>query len=106
MSSERLERVHLMLSPELSKGLDELAVEIRGRTGASVSRSEITRAALSTLRELHRLGAVGCFGSLADCKSSSELTISGYRRSAHNSSTALRLSVYNAICAMTQLHTR
>jgi len=77
MSSERLERVQLMLSRQQSKWLDQLAQEIRERTGAKVSRSEITRAALSTLTELHRLGTAGCFDSLATCKSSAELTVAG-----------------------------
>ena len=75
--SEQLERVQLMLSRELSDWLDQLASEIREQTGAHVSRSEITRAALKTLREVHRLGTAGCFGSLAVCKSCAELTVAG-----------------------------
>jgi hypothetical protein len=77
VSKERMERVQLMLSPELSAWLDQLSSEIREHTGASVSRSEITRAALTTLRELHRLGEAACVGKLAGCKSCAELTIAG-----------------------------
>ena len=35
--------------------LDQLAAEILARSGATISRSEIARAAIATFRELHRL---------------------------------------------------
>jgi hypothetical protein len=72
-----LERVNLMISREESAWLDELSNEIRARTGAKVSRSEITRAALATLRELHRQNDAFGFGALADSKSGDELGILG-----------------------------
>jgi hypothetical protein len=73
----KLERVNLMLSPADSGWLDELAAEIRTRTGAKLSRSEITRAAIATMRELHRYGDTLRFGALAACKSETELSIAG-----------------------------
>lgn len=72
-----LERVNLMISREESAWLDQLAAEIRTRTGAKVSRSEITRAAIATLRELHRAGDAARFGSLVDCKSGADLSVLG-----------------------------
>lgn len=86
MNGERLERVQLMLSRELSEWLDRLSVEIREKTGAAVSRSEITRAALATLREVHRLGVDGW--DLAGCRSGADLTVAGVatvRRAAQRS---------------------
>jgi hypothetical protein len=77
VSGERLERVQLVISREQSDWLNELSGEIKQRTGAHVTRSEITRAAISTLREMHRLGIAGYFDSLADCTSCSELTVAG-----------------------------
>jgi hypothetical protein len=77
VSGERLERVQLVISMDQSEWLNELASEIKQRTGAHVTRSEITRAAISALREMHRLGIAGCFDSLADCTSCSELTVAG-----------------------------
>lgn len=51
--AERLERVNLMLGREESEWLDQLAAEILAATGAKVSRSEIVRAAIATLQEVH-----------------------------------------------------
>jgi hypothetical protein len=50
----RLERFQLLLAAKESEWLDELSAEILATTGAKVSRSEIVRAAIATLRELHR----------------------------------------------------
>lgn len=77
--AERLERVNLMLGKDESEWLDELAAEILAATGSKVSRSEIVRAAIATLRELHRL-APACparFIPLSSCKSGSELVVLG-----------------------------
>jgi len=54
-SNPRLYRVNLMLGDDDSAWLDQLAGEIRAATGADVSRSEIVRAAIAGLRELHHL---------------------------------------------------
>lgn len=55
----KLIRVNLMLSREDSDWLDEFAEEVRHKTGARLSRSEIVRAALAALRELNALGRRG-----------------------------------------------
>ncbi len=76
---QRLERVNLMLMRDESEWLDQLGAEIREQTGAKVSRSEIVRAAIATLTELHRL-APACptrLMPLSSCKSGSELTVVG-----------------------------
>jgi hypothetical protein len=72
-SGGKLERVNLMISREESAWLDRLAAEIQSRTGAKVSRSEIVRAALATMQELHRQGDAIGFGSLSACKSGAHL---------------------------------
>lgn len=74
-----LERVNLMLDAEGSAWMDQLAEEIRVKTGARVSRSEITRAALAMLRELHRLagGKPAGIPSLSVCKSEGDLIVLG-----------------------------
>ena len=54
-SEERLERFNLVLGLEQSEWLDALAAEIKAQNGAEISRSDIVRAAVSGLRELHRL---------------------------------------------------
>ena len=72
---ERLERFNLVLSLTDIAWLDALTAEILAETGAKVSRSEIIRAALATLRELHQL-APACparFAPLATCRSGAEL---------------------------------
>jgi hypothetical protein len=51
---KRLERVNVMLSPADRTWLDQICEEIRVG-GGTVSRSEVTRAALAMLRELHTL---------------------------------------------------
>ena len=50
----RLERFNVVLSLQESEWLNQLSAEIQAQTGAQVSRSEIIRAALAGLRELHR----------------------------------------------------
>lgn len=57
--NSKLIRVNLMLSREDSDWLDEFAEEVRHKTGARLSRSEIVRAALAALRELNALGRCG-----------------------------------------------
>ena len=58
---EPLERFNLMIARNDSQWLDRLTREIHDRTGAKVSRSEIVRAAIGGLRELHRLEPLsGC----------------------------------------------
>jgi hypothetical protein len=77
--NERLERFNVVLSLEDRAWLDELAGEMLAGTGAKVSRSEIIRAAIATLRELHR-AAPDCparFLSLARCRSGSDLEVMG-----------------------------
>jgi hypothetical protein len=78
-NGNELERVNLMLKRDDSAWLDRLANEIRANTGVNVSRSEIVRAALSTMAELHRLAltATPHLFSLAACKSEGELTVAG-----------------------------
>jgi hypothetical protein len=76
---QRLERVNLILGRDESAWLDQLGAEILEQTGAKVSRSEIVRAGIATLAELHRL-APSCpemFTPLALCKSGSELAVLG-----------------------------
>ena len=71
----RLERFNVVLSLDESEWLNQLAAEIQTETGAHVSRSEIIRAALSGLSELHRL-APSCpsrFVPLHTCQSAPEL---------------------------------
>jgi hypothetical protein len=68
-TGERLERVNVMLERQESDWLDQLAAEIHTETGAKVSRSEIVRAGIAGMRELHRL-APACpsrFVPLATC---------------------------------------
>ena len=68
-TGERLYRSNIMLGDEDSRWLDQLAAEIHTATGAKVSRSEIVRASIAGLRELHRL-APECpsrFVPLATC---------------------------------------
>jgi hypothetical protein len=68
-TSERLYRANLMLADADSQWLDQLAAEIHTATGAAVSRSEIVRAGIAGMKELHRL-APGCpsrFVPLATC---------------------------------------
>ena len=74
-----LERVNLMLTRDDSAWLDRLAHEIRENTGAKLSRSEIVRAALSTLAELHRLAPMfpARFRALHSCETKDELALMG-----------------------------
>jgi hypothetical protein len=78
--SGRLYRVNLMLGDDDSAWLDQLASEIEAATGAQVSRSEIVRAAIAGLRELHHLTAAGDvpgFPSLTTCQSGRDLAMLG-----------------------------
>jgi hypothetical protein len=54
-TGERLNRYNLLLADAESAWLDKLCEEIHTQTGAKVSRSEIVRAAIAGIRELHRL---------------------------------------------------
>jgi hypothetical protein len=74
-NGSRLERVNLMLSSEESEWLNQLAMEIRQQTGASVSRSEIVRAAIAALRELHRFCPQSQFGALTAAKKGTDLRV-------------------------------
>jgi hypothetical protein len=71
----QLERVNFMLSGEESEWLNQLAAEIRQQTGASVSRSEIVRAAIAALRELHRFCPQSQFGALTAAKKGTDLRV-------------------------------
>ena len=64
-----MKRVNLMLSREDSVFLDKLAREIDDRVGARVSRSEIVRASIAGMKELHRLAP------LANCKNETDLAV-------------------------------
>jgi len=75
---ERRERFNVVLSIEDIAFLDQLAAEMAA-TGAKVSRSEIIRAAVAMLRDLHN-AAPRCparFHPLQQCRSGSELVIMG-----------------------------
>lgn len=75
-TGERLYRANIMLADEDSAFLDRLSDEIREHTGAKVSRSEIVRAAIAGIRELHRL-APECprFSPLTVARSGADLAI-------------------------------
>ncbi len=78
-TDERLERFNIVLSLDDSAWLDQLAAEMLAGSGAKVSRSEIIRAALATLHELH-LAAPDCparFMPLAQCRTASDLAMLG-----------------------------
>jgi hypothetical protein len=49
----RMERFNIVLLVDDSEWFDRFALEIREQNGAKVSRSEIVRAAIAGLRELH-----------------------------------------------------
>jgi hypothetical protein len=75
----RLERFNVVLSLEDIAWLDQLAGEIYASNGARLSRSEIIRAAIATLKELHKW-APRCPGKLlplAECKSGADLVMAG-----------------------------
>jgi len=66
------------LRKDQSDWLDEMANEIRVASGSKVSRSEIVRAALATLREIHKLAQTwGRLAPLTVCKSGSDLEMVG-----------------------------
>jgi hypothetical protein len=62
-SEERLERVNLMLAQGESEWLDSLGRQILEKTGVKVSRSEMVRAGIRTIRELHRLAPLDGYSS-------------------------------------------
>jgi len=76
-TGEDLARVNLILSREDSVFLDKLAREIDDRVGARVSRSEIVRASIAGMRELHRLAPLcpSRFSPLATCKNEMALGV-------------------------------
>jgi hypothetical protein len=76
---ERLERFNVVLSLDDIAWLDHLAAEIQAGNGGKVSRSEIIRAAVATLKELHRCVPQCAPGlvPLADCKRGAELMMAG-----------------------------
>ena len=76
---ERLQRFNIVLGTEDISWLDQLAAEILASSGGKVSRSEIIRAAVATLRELHRCVPQSVPGliPLADCKSGADLMMAG-----------------------------
>ena len=63
-----------MIERSASVFLDDVRDEIRRSTGAKISRSEIVRAALAGLREIHAAGESAWFGTVGECKSASELS--------------------------------
>lgn len=74
----RLERFNIVLEPSDSEFLDRLVQEIRAVAGAKVSRSEIVRAAIAGLHELHRLtpeGGPSWLPPLNRCRSGSDLAV-------------------------------
>ena len=76
-TGEDLRRVNLILSRADSDFLVQLGREIDKRTGAKVSRSEIVRASIAGMRELHRLAPLcsARFSPLAKCKSETDLAV-------------------------------
>jgi hypothetical protein len=74
---DAMKRVNLILSREDSVFLDKLAREIDDRVGARVSRSEIVRASIAGMRELHRLAPLcpARFSPLAGCKNEAALAV-------------------------------
>ena len=72
-----MRRVNLILSREDSVFLDKLARDIDDRVGARVSRSEIVRASIAGMRELHRLAPLcpARFSPLAACKNETALAV-------------------------------
>jgi hypothetical protein len=77
MDTKGMRRVNLILSRKDSVFLDNLAREIDDRVGARVSRSEIVRASIAGMRELHRLAPLrpSRFSPLAACKNETALVV-------------------------------
>ena len=75
----RLERFQVVLSLDDIAWLDALAAEMLAGTGAKVSRSEIIRAAIATLGELHQWAHLcpARLLPLAQCKSGADLVMAG-----------------------------
>jgi len=71
----RLERFNLVLALGEIAWMDQLAAEIRAASGAKISRSEIVRAALDGLRELHRMAPLCPHLALHTARSGSDLTV-------------------------------
>ena len=70
-----MERVNLMLAREDSEFLDQLTEEIQSTTGAKVSRSEIVRAGIAGMREIHKLAPKSLqYMELGRCRSGADLT--------------------------------
>ena len=76
-AGERLYRYNVLLADAESAWLDQLADEIHEQTGAKVSRSEIVRAAIAGMRELHRLApeAPSRFVPLGSSRSGADLVV-------------------------------
>jgi len=76
-TGERLYRYNVLFTDSESAWLDELAGEIEATTGVKVSRSEIVRAALAGLRELHRLvpERASRLAPLTNARAGSDLTL-------------------------------
>ena len=74
-SGAPMERFNIVLPLEDSEWLDRFAWEIRQQNGAKVSRSEIVRAAIAGLRELHRRAPErpSKFAPLTQARSGSDL---------------------------------
>jgi hypothetical protein len=70
-NAPRFERVNIMLAPADRQFLQELSQQILEQSGAQVSGSELLRAGLAVLKELHR------FDSLARCASGAAITAMG-----------------------------
>jgi len=83
--SERLYRYNVLFTDSESAWLDQLAEEIHAATGAKISRSEIVRAAIAGLRELHRLDPA-TVPKLNQCKSGAELAAVAYLAARHAAS--------------------
>jgi hypothetical protein len=72
-----LERWNVVLAVDDVVWLDRLGAEIAAATSAKVSRSEIIRAAVATLKELHRCASryPERLMPLAQCKSGTQLVV-------------------------------
>ena len=76
---ERRERFNVVLGSEDVAWLDQLSAELLASNGGKVSRSEIIRAAVATMKELHKWAPRCPAGliPLARCKSGTDLTLAG-----------------------------
>jgi hypothetical protein len=94
---ERLERVNIMLSREDRRFLDQFAAEIRQQSGGSVSNSEIVRAGLAAMRELHRIGADSRYGPVTAARKGLDLRVLAVM--------AVRRGVLRSVGSRNELHT-